>query len=111
MWRDLILEVTTDVELGPPAGDDILEGVEHALGQRLPYDLAESLQECNGVTCRGLDVIWPAKQIVTDNGAFRTSREFADLYMPFEPLMFFGSNGGGDQFAFIRTPARDEVFV
>ncbi|MEV6109751.1 hypothetical protein AB0M28_34335 [Streptomyces sp. NPDC051940] len=31
--------------------------------------------------------------------------------MPFEPLMFFGDNGGGDQFAFVRTPERDEVFV
>jgi hypothetical protein len=111
MWRDLILEVTSDAELGPAAGDDILEGVEQALCQRLPGDLAELLRECNGVGCRGLDVIWPAEQIVRDNAAFRTSRDFTDLYMPFEPLMFFGSNGGGDQFAFIRTPERDEVFV
>ncbi|WP_234439872.1 SMI1/KNR4 family protein [Streptomyces bicolor] len=86
-------------------------GVDQALGQALPDDLAELLRECNGVTHRGMDVIWPAEQIAADNAAFRTSRDFADLYMPFEPLMFFGCNGGGDQFAFIRTPARDEVFV
>ncbi|MER6076636.1 SMI1/KNR4 family protein [Streptomyces sp. NPDC001817] len=99
------------VELGPPAGDDVLTGVERALGQRLPEDLAELLQECNGVTYQGLDVIWPVERIIADNAAFRVSREFVDLYMPFEPLMFFGSNWGGDQFACIRTPARDEVFV
>ncbi|MEV6297331.1 SMI1/KNR4 family protein [Streptomyces sp. NPDC051896] len=111
MWRDLILEVASAVELGPPAGDDVLTGVERALGQRLPEDLAELLQECNGVTYQGLDVIWPVERIIADNAAFRGSRDFVDLYMPFEPLMFFGSNWGGDQFACIRTPARDEVFV
>ncbi len=31
--------------------------------------------------------------------------------MPFDPFLFFGDNGGGDQFAFVRTPERDDVFV
>lgn len=28
----------------------------------------------------------------------------AQLYMPFDALLFFGDNGGGDQFAFVQTP-------
>ncbi len=31
--------------------------------------------------------------------------------MPFEPLMFFGDNGGGDQFAFVSDPRARSVFV
>jgi hypothetical protein len=29
----------------------------------------------------------------------------------FDSLMFFGDNGGGDQFAFVRRPEAQEVFV
>lgn len=31
--------------------------------------------------------------------------------MPFDSLVFFGDNGGGDQFAFARLPDRPDVFV
>ncbi|MFC8130073.1 SMI1/KNR4 family protein [Streptomyces sp. NPDC057302] len=29
----------------------------------------------------------------------------------FDALLFFGDNGGGDQFAFVRTPERDDIFA
>nr|WP_329202312.1 MULTISPECIES: SMI1/KNR4 family protein [unclassified Streptomyces] len=35
----------------------------------------------------------------------------SQLYMPFDALLFFGDNGGGDQFAFVQTPRRPDVFV
>jgi len=31
--------------------------------------------------------------------------------MPFDPFLFFGDNGGGDQFAFVQTPQRPDIFV
>ncbi|MGW4652392.1 SMI1/KNR4 family protein [Kitasatospora sp. NPDC004289] len=112
MWRELVLNVMADAEVGGPAGEESLAAVERVLGQPLPSELAALLGECDGVRGRnGLDVIWSAERIAKDNADFRTARDFAELYMPFEPLMFFGSNAGGDQFAFVRTPQRNEVFV
>ncbi|MEZ5281816.1 MAG: SMI1/KNR4 family protein [Acidimicrobiales bacterium] len=31
--------------------------------------------------------------------------------MPFDPLLFFADTGNGDQFAFVLTPPRDDIFV
>ncbi|WP_060179374.1 SMI1/KNR4 family protein [Streptomyces sp. IMTB 1903] len=112
MWREQILQAMAGAELGAPAEEAALAGVESALGQPVPAQLASLLRECNGVRGRyGLDVVWSAERIAKSNADFRSAQDFADLYMPFEPLMFFGDNGGGDQFAFVRTPQRDEVFV
>ncbi|GAA1069919.1 SMI1/KNR4 family protein [Kitasatospora arboriphila] len=112
MWRELILEAAGDADLGEPAGEEALAAVEAALGQPLPAELAALLRECDGVRGRsGDDVVWSAERIARDNAEFRAAADFAALYMPFEPLMFFGDNGGGDQFAFVRTPPRTEVFV
>lgn len=111
MWRELILKTAPDVELGPGADETALTAVEQALGQPLPTGLASLLRECDGVTLRGVSVVWPAERIVKDNLDFRGSEDFVELYMPFEPLMFVGDNGGGDQFAFVRKPEREEAFV
>ncbi len=111
MWRELILDLAPDADLGVPVDDVSLTTVERALGQRLPSDLIALLRECNGLAHDGVDVIWSAEQVARDNTAFRSAPDFADLYMPFEPLMFFGDNAGGDQFAFVRTPERGDVFV
>lgn len=73
------------------------------------------LLETNGVTCnRGLNIIWPIERIVSDNLTFRTNKDFSDLYMSFDQLLFFSDSGCGDQFAFTITGGaihRDDVFV
>jgi hypothetical protein len=52
------------------------------------------------------------QEIIERNTEFRQSADFAELYMSFDQLMFMGDNGGGDQFAYVRVPARpDDVFV
>ncbi|MFI6688047.1 SMI1/KNR4 family protein [Streptomyces sp. NPDC050485] len=112
MWREQILEVMADAELAQPATSEALAEVERVLGQPLPEDLALLLHECNGVRGHyGTDAVWSAERIAKENASFRASADFAKLYMPFEPLMFFGDNGGGDQFAFVRVPLRADVFV
>ncbi|MFH8411319.1 SMI1/KNR4 family protein [Streptomyces sp. NPDC018019] len=101
-----------DAELAEPATSEALAEVERVLGQPLPEDLSSLLRECNGV--RGhydTDVVWSAERIAKENASFRASADFAELYMPFEPLMFFGDNAGGDQFAFVRVPLSDDVFI
>lgn len=101
-----------DAELAEPAASSALAEVERVLGQPLPEDLASLLRECDGVRGHyGTDVVWSAERIAEENASFRASADFATLYMPFEPLMFFGDNSGGDQFAFVRIPLRDDVFV
>lgn len=112
MWRERILAVMADAELAEPANSQALAEVERALGQPLPEDLASLLRECDGVRGHyGTDVVWSAERIAKENASFRASADFSELYMPFEPLMFFGDNGGGDQFAFVRVPLRGDVFV
>ncbi|MET9693876.1 SMI1/KNR4 family protein [Streptomyces sp. NPDC006514] len=50
-------------------------------------------------------------RIVEQNLLFWSDPSFARLYMSFEALLFFGDNGGGDQFAFVQMPRRPDVFV
>ena len=55
--------------------------------------------------------MWSLERIVADNAFFRGNADFGELYMPFDPLLFFADAGNGDQFAFVWTPRRDEVFA
>ncbi|BCJ49039.1 hypothetical protein Asp14428_05140 [Actinoplanes sp. NBRC 14428] len=58
----------------------------------------------------GLDAVWPVERIVRDNVEFRTFPDFKDLYAPFDDLLFFGDNGGGDHFGFVPgDPSRGVV--
>ncbi|MEV6729239.1 SMI1/KNR4 family protein [Streptomyces sp. NPDC051364] len=111
MWRELVAEYEGS-EAAPPVDLSRLASLEEALGQPLPDALRELLAEANGITDEyGTDVIWGVDQIIEVNMAFRSEPSYRNLYMPFDPLMFFGESGGGDQFAFVRTPSRSEVFV
>jgi SUKH superfamily protein len=68
--------------------------------------------ETNGmVGVYGTDVVWSLDRIVEQNLLFWSPDTFPDLYMPFDPLLFFGDNGGGDQFAFVLMPERPDIFV
>ncbi|MEU9161915.1 SMI1/KNR4 family protein [Streptomyces sp. NPDC048424] len=111
MWRELVGHYD-EVEWEEPASEQDLRELELQLGQALPAPLRELLLECDGVVDEdGTDVVWSAAQIGLKNGEFRSGGDFSALYMPFDALMFFGDNGGGDQFAFVRTPQRSDVFV
>ncbi|MFH7594006.1 SMI1/KNR4 family protein [Streptomyces racemochromogenes] len=111
-WRGLVLGLLPEAELAGPADEADLAEVERVLGQALPADLAGLLRECDGVVGRhATDVVWSARRIARDNAELRGTPELAALYMPFEPLMFFGDNGGGDLFGVVRTPERPDVFA
>ncbi|HVR11303.1 MAG TPA: SMI1/KNR4 family protein, partial [Thermoanaerobaculia bacterium] len=78
-----------------------IAAVEQKLGVRLPQALRELLLESDGVTAdNGSSVVWPLADIQRRNQEFRRTESFRDLYMPFDHLLFFGDDGGGDQFAF-----------
>ncbi|GHF43845.1 SMI1/KNR4 family protein [Streptomyces morookaense] len=112
MWREVLESTGHTVELREPASRATLDDIESRLGQPVPDDLKQLLLETDGVEDEfGSEIIWSCERILQDNRAFRTNESYADLYMPFDSLMFFGDNGGGDQFAFVRTPQRQDVFV
>lgn len=112
MWREAALQAFSEAEFEGPARPTALADAEHRLGRELPGALRQLLLECDGVIGRGsVDTVWPVGQIVEQNLLFRTERSFAELYMSFDALLFFGDNGGGDQFAFVQTPRRPDVFV
>ncbi len=112
MWRETLDRLGAGRELAEPVPAETLRLAEERLGQSLPADLKDLLLVTNGVTGRyATAVVWPVQRIVADNLSFRSDACLGDLYMSFDPLVFFGDDGGGDQYAFVRTPERDDVFV
>jgi hypothetical protein len=112
MWRQIARQAFPEAELGEPADPATVASAEQRLGCSIPTELVALLQETDGIVGPdGVDTVWPLSRIAEENLHFRSDRTFADLYMPFDPLLFFGDNGGGDQFAFVRTPSRPDVFV
>lgn len=112
MWREAALEVFPEAEFRSPAQVAALADADHRLGRGVPVDLRQLLLECDGIIGHtAVDTVWSVEQIVARNLLFRTDSSFAQLYMSFDALLFFGDNGGGDQFAFVQTPQRPDIFV
>ena len=112
VWRELINDLTPGATFAAGVSVRAIADAESALGGVLPSDLRSLLQESNGVSGEhGLGLVWSLERIVADNAHFRGNDDFVDVYMPFDPLLFFADAGNGDQFAFVWTPRRDEVFA
>ncbi|MEU8960003.1 SMI1/KNR4 family protein [Streptomyces sp. NPDC048518] len=112
MWRQSVQEVFPDAGLREPVEASRIAEAETRLGRALPRDLEQLLLESNGVLGHfHVDTVWTIDQIVEQNLRFWSDEALAQLYMPFDALMFFGDNGGGDQFAFVHKPQRPDVFV
>jgi hypothetical protein len=114
-WRSLVASLTPHAVFFPPADDVSLREAEGRLGLRLPSELRSLYAQSNGIQGEhGLGLIWPIERVVADNLRFRTHAEFAQLYMPFHPLLFFADAGNGDQFAYTILAGevrRSDVFV
>lgn len=114
VWREMLLGLDSQLAFTDPASAADLRNAERALGLPIPTELASLLRESNGVSDPyGTGLIWALDRIVSVNATFRSSPDFAQLYMPFDSLLFFADAGNGDQFAFPITPAgtREDVFV
>ncbi|MFE2580322.1 SMI1/KNR4 family protein [Streptomyces sp. NPDC059378] len=112
MWKEAAAEALPEVEFRAPVDATALAEAERRLGRGLPAQLTALLMETNGMVGEyGTDVVWSLDRIVEQNLLFWSPGTFPGLYMPFDPLLFFGDNGGGDQFAFVLTPERPDIFV
>lgn len=112
VWRRAVLEVFPAAGIREPVRASALAGAEERLGRSLPAELKQLLLESDGLLGRThVDTVWTLDQIVERNLLFWTDESFAQLYMSFDAFLFFGDNGGGDQFAFVQKPERADVFV
>jgi hypothetical protein len=113
VWREYVQELSSTASFAEAPDDEAaVRQIAERLGQPVPDDLAGFLLEVGEVRDEyGFEVVLSAERIVADNLYFRSAPDFAELYMPFDPLMFFGTAGNGDLFAFVRRPVRPDVFV
>ncbi|MET9991107.1 SMI1/KNR4 family protein [Streptomyces mutabilis] len=110
-WRDIVQEFPSALPR-EPVEPHVLERLEQLLGLAVPGELNALLLQSDGLLdTYGTEVVWSAERILSDNLAFRGDDRFRSLYLPFDSLLFFGDNGGGDQFAFACRPPRAGVFV
>ncbi|MEU4085344.1 SMI1/KNR4 family protein [Streptomyces aureus] len=107
-----MLEAFPDAGVREPVHASALAEAEGRLGRGLPPELKQLLLESNGVIGRThVDTVWTLDEMVERNLLFWTDKSLAQLYMSFDAFLFFGDNGGGDQFAFVQKPERADVFV
>ena len=91
-----------------PASAEALEACEGRLGDALPDDLRRLLSESDGIVGEyGLGLLWSTDRIAEDNAWFRSYPEFAELYMPFDGMVFFADAGNGDQFGLSLSGNQD----
>lgn len=100
-WMSRIAIVAAEAQFQPPTQAAAFAEVEAGLGVSLPVELKGLLLETNGVIAdHGAGVVWSLSEILRRNREMRDAEGFKSLYMPFENLLFFGDDGGGDLFAF-----------
>jgi hypothetical protein len=101
VWRDLISGLFADAKFRGPATPAEIARAETELQISFPEELRSLLLETNGVKAHySSPLVWPVEEMITQNRMFRANADFAKLYMPFDPLLFFGDEGNGDQFAY-----------
>jgi hypothetical protein len=100
-WHDLASSLFADARFEPPATPADVDEAEKQLNVKLPAELRSLYLETNGIKANyGSSIVWPVAEMVAQNAIFRESADFAELYMPFDCLLFFGTEGNGDQFAY-----------
>ncbi|MER5402456.1 SMI1/KNR4 family protein [Streptomyces sp. NPDC002599] len=112
MWRETAARTFPSVGLREAVQESGLAVAQERLGRTLPAELRALLLESDGVIGHTYtDTVWPLDRIVEQNLLFWSDETLARLYMPFDAFLFFGDNGGGDQFAFVQRPERPDIFV
>jgi hypothetical protein len=113
-WKSYIASLEPCAAFRPAASAEDLLRLEAAFKVALPPDLRSLLSCSDGVEgIHGSSLVWPCARILKDNTEFRASLSFRELYMPFDPLLFFADAGNGDQFAYTICDGhvRPDIFV
>lgn len=113
-WKAFIASLESNATFRPATSAEELQRVETTLRVGLPHELRSLLEQTDGVDdAYDLALVWPCSRILEDNMKFRTHPGFREIYMPFDPLLFFGDAGNGDQFAYAICGGRvrPDIFV
>ncbi|MFF4908316.1 SMI1/KNR4 family protein [Streptomyces sp. NPDC001260] len=112
MWTEVVAALPGTVVFQSPASESSLIRCTTILGHPLATDLVPLLRESDGIEGEyGDGLIWSAERIAAENQSLRQDAEFATLYMPFDPLVFFADAGNGDLFALLSEIDRPDVFL
>ena len=113
MWREFVSGLFDDAEFNESAAQADLKRLEAAFDLTVPDELKTFLLETNGVEADYAPLVWSVDEMIEQNQSFRDNEEFAQLYMPFDCLFFFGGEGNGDQFGYrvLAGQIRDTSWV
>jgi SUKH superfamily protein len=100
-WIKHISALSPDIKFNPPALPEEIRDAETKLNVVLPKSLKELWSQSNGLIDHyGGWFVWSTDEIVKRNLEMRTFPGFDESFMPFDPLLFFGDDGGGDLYFF-----------
>lgn len=89
-WIDYVKDISNEYSFSPPASKSEINQITTELCAELPEKLLGLYNETNGVfDSFGCPLIWATSQIVKDNLFFRNFKDYKDMYMPFNHLLFF----------------------
>jgi hypothetical protein len=112
MWIQKVRDLLPEARFGGPAASEAIDRCREVLAVELDEDLRALLAEADGIEDEyGGGLIWPVERIIADNQMFRTNPDFAEIYMPFDALLFFADAGNGDQFPFVLRDGRKDIFA
>lgn len=101
MWKEYIQSLDAGCKFQPPATEEQIAEVEAYLSVPLPEELRQLLLESNGVESENGDsIVFSTKGIFGTNEEMRNDKEFAELFMPFDNLLFFADDIGGNFFGY-----------
>ena len=96
-WTVIVRGALPDAAFRAPATAVAIADAGQRLGAAPPPDLASLLDQTDGVVADyGSALVWSVAELVARNVEMRTTADFAELYMPFDCLLFFGEGGNGD---------------
>ena len=100
------LAAVTEGDSSGGASDDQLDAAAAALGIELPEDYRAVMRRINGGEC-DFGESWIVLQSLED--AIERNAIFKEAGFP--PFIFFGSNGGGEGYAWDLRPGRHSLYV
>ena len=107
MWKQKIAALWPDAQFNDPAAPQDIEAAQKSLGVSFTPEMIELLSESDGFHAQhGTDYLWrvsphaePHQSIAAWHRTMRETLDFAELYAPFDDLLFIGAEGGGSLFA------------
>ena len=98
----------SNFKANPPAEASSIQEVESELGSSLPEDYAQFLQQADGgegFIGNGYLILWRVGDLLTMNKAYEVAEYASSLFL-------FGSDGGGEAYAFdMRSDTKEIVSV